>query len=70
MTQIFINEIDFPQEPPKTIDDFMAKGDETAIFMPVLKIRLPIKKDLAHLFQDFYKKNKKEVENYCKKLSA
>jgi len=66
MTQVFINEINPPKQPPQKAEDFVVfRDDETFISVPILGKFLPIKKDLLLLFQEYYKQNKEEVENFC-----
>lgn len=68
MTQIIVNETDFPKKEPEKIEDFIAGPEETAVFFPVLEKSLPIKREFENLFPNFYKNNKKEVHDYCAKI--
>lgn len=67
MTQVFINETDLAQPVPKKIEDFIVThNEETFVSVPVAGKFLPIKKYLFPQFEDYYKRHKKEVENFCK----
>ena len=68
-SNIFINEIDEPRAKPQKIEDFIVGiGKERFESFKIKDKWLPIKENLIEKFEDFYKNNKQEVEEYYDKF--
>ena len=68
-SNIFINEIDEPLAKPQRVEDFIDQtGKEGFESFKIKDKWLPIKANLIEEFEDFYKSNKQEVEEYYDKF--